>query len=77
MTRHEHQWSEWGDWYYDLYTTERTDVRDRDCQVPDCGETDTQSRVHEHTWNRYPDPYAPVGTGLLVTMCSGCHEVKP
>lgn len=47
MTRHEHDWSPWGEWYFFRGNTE---ARDRDCQDPDCGDTDTQYRDHEHNF---------------------------
>lgn len=45
MTRHDHDWSPWSEWYF---VSDREDGCDRDCQDPDCGETETRYREHEH-----------------------------
>ncbi len=71
MTRHEHRWSEWGRWYF---ASGNVDQRDRDCR--DCEETDSRSRAHAHDFKSYPDPYAPVGSGLVITVCALCHAGK-
>jgi hypothetical protein len=69
---HEHRWSDWSDWKYGGY---QTDMRTRDCG----DHADPEYRPHRHDWKQRPDPFAPVGSGLTLQVCSGpcgCGDTK-
>ena len=63
---HEH---EWGSWKFGGYET--------DMRLCACGGSDY--RTHQHNWNKSPDVFAPVGSGLTIEACagpSGCGDTK-
>jgi len=72
---HEHDWGDWSRW---IFYGSGLDIRERYCRYEPCPEgTDHQTRIHRHDYQPpVPDPFAPIGSGLTLTVCAACHDVK-
>lgn len=68
-----HDWSPWTSW---LYYGSGQDIREKFCRRDGCTEGDCEYRSHVHSYKRYPDPYAPIGSGLTMQVCETCHNPK-
>lgn len=61
---HEHDWSSWSEWRFGGHDT---DMRERYCGQ----HVDPEYRTHVHHPVRRDDIFAPVGSGLTVSVCGG------
>jgi hypothetical protein len=68
---HEHNWGAWTPW---SFYGSGLDIRERYCQ--DCTGDESETRAHVHDYKKHPDPYAPVGSGFTLQVCSACQDVK-
>jgi hypothetical protein len=68
---HDHQWGAWSDW---AYAGHDTDMRTRTCGAG--RHADAEWRTHAHDWQRRPDVFAPIGSGLTIMVCTGCGGPK-
>jgi NMD protein affecting ribosome stability and mRNA decay len=66
-----HQWGSWTSWIF--YGSDQ-DIRERFCKK--CPETEPDYRSHVHDYKKFEDPYAPIGSGLMVEVCKGCGNPK-
>jgi hypothetical protein len=67
-------WTEWTRW---LYYGPGLDISERYCKNDGCPGSDYVQRPHQHDYQAgVSDPFAPVGAGLTLQICSGCHDVK-
>jgi hypothetical protein len=66
---HNHSWGDWTNWTPYIA---RLDIRERYCGT--CPATDEETRPHVHQTQEYGDPYAPVGSGMTMKVCTICQE---
>jgi hypothetical protein len=71
---HEHDWGDWTRW---IFYGSGLDIREKFCRDDPCTGNDYETRKHQHDYQAgVPDPFAPVGSGLTLKICSACHDVK-
>lgn len=76
MSVEEHVCS-WGNWTRWIFYGSGLDIRERFCRGEDCNKNDYETRKHQHSYQAgVPDPFAPIGSGMTLHICSACHDVR-